>query len=84
MYYKKDYTPMILGKYRFGLYQKNPNKDPTKPGTLYFSQLARERFKDSNEQFMGYYSTQIDKLRQTRLFLAREINKDPSGNAFAK
>lgn len=76
--FKKDYSPYILGHYRFGLNQRKPKStDPEASEALRFSQMASHRFAATNAKFMELYDEQLLEYRKTRRFLAKEINKSP-------
>ena len=70
--FKKDYSPYVLGKYRFGLNQKPPRStDPDAPESHKFTQMASYRFAASNAPFMELYRAQLLEYRKTRRFLAK-------------
>lgn len=82
--FKKDYSPYILGHYRFGLNQHKPKStDPDASALLRFSQMASHRFADSNAIYMKLYDEQLMEYRKTRRFLAKQINKSPEGKSYA-
>ena len=79
--FKKDYSPLVLGQYRFGLNQKRP--DPKAPPALRHSQMASYRFAETNSRYMELYDEQLAEFRKPRRFLSKQISETPDGRAQA-
>ena len=75
---ERDYSTYVLGQYKFGLYQKNPRSKSKDASALdRFSQLAAERFKDTNAKYMKIYEKRLVDNRKKRKFLSMQLNKSP-------